>query len=364
MSFLNIPPSSKTVNVRAIDVTNDSSIPAAFFVDPVPAGKEIITCVPIYAFVIENKSLNKRIMFDLGVRKDAENHPPSLAPMVKGESGFDLTVRRGDVFDRLVEGGVDPATVDAVIWSHTHLDHIGDMAKFPSSTELVVGPGSNLKTYPTDPEATLLESYFANRKVTTLAFDGLKIGELNAFDFFGDGSLYLLDTPGHCPGHLCALARTTPTTALLLGGDACHHGGQLRPSVHLHRNLPCPGHLVQQARKSVLPETLYFETKEELEKVQSLGDFDLTSRHSPFLSIPKGPSAYHERDEALKTLEKLALFDADPDVMVMLAHDGSLIGVIDLFPANLNDWKAKGWKDKVLWAFVDKDKDGYRFGEK
>ncbi len=41
-----------------------------------------------------------------------------------------------------------------------------------------------------------------------------------AHDLYVDGSLYLLDTPGHWPGHMCALARTTPDTFILLEGTS------------------------------------------------------------------------------------------------------------------------------------------------
>ena len=54
-----------------------------------------------------------------------------------------------------------------------------------------------------------------------------KIGKFNAFDYFGDGSFYLLDVPGHAIGHMCGLVRTTPTSFLLLGADSCHFAGTL-----------------------------------------------------------------------------------------------------------------------------------------
>ena len=44
-----------------------------------------------------------------------------------------------------------------------------------------------------------------------------------AHDFFGDGSLYVLDAAGHCTGHVNVLARTSRAGAwLLLAGDAAH----------------------------------------------------------------------------------------------------------------------------------------------
>jgi glyoxylase-like metal-dependent hydrolase (beta-lactamase superfamily II) len=71
-----------------------------------------------------------------------------------------------------------------------------------------------------------------------ISFEGsntLRIGKFPAFDYFGDGSFYLLDSPGHAIGHLCGLARTTtnPPTFILMGGDICHYPGIFRPSKYL-----------------------------------------------------------------------------------------------------------------------------------
>ncbi len=92
----------------------------------------------------------------------------------------------------------------------------GDISTFPPSTELVVGPGTDLRTYPEHEDAHLIESdtalvYFlvilisipnlttvSGRKVTELSFSNatLHIADLPALDYFGDGSFYVLDTPG------------------------------------------------------------------------------------------------------------------------------------------------------------------------
>lgn len=44
----------------------------------------------------------------------------------------------------------------------------------------------------------------------------------HAIDFFRDGSLYLIDAPGHLRGHTNILARTGPQKWVYLAGDACH----------------------------------------------------------------------------------------------------------------------------------------------
>jgi glyoxylase-like metal-dependent hydrolase (beta-lactamase superfamily II) len=47
------------------------------------------------------------------------------------------------------------------VCSHWHFDHIGDMSKFPTSVNIVVGPGFKenlLPGFPLNPESALLES--------------------------------------------------------------------------------------------------------------------------------------------------------------------------------------------------------------
>lgn len=110
-------------------------------------------------------------------------------------------------------------------------DHIGAPALFPKSTALVVGPGFKKQYtpgYPTNPDAVLREDDWEGRtfREVDIKKEGgeLKIGRFWAYDYFGDGSFYLLATPGHTVGHLCGLARVTsiPDSFVLMGGDACH----------------------------------------------------------------------------------------------------------------------------------------------
>lgn len=41
-------------------------------------------------------------------------------------------------------------------------------------------------------------------------------------DLFNDGSVLIVDAPGHLPGHINLLARTSEDHHIYLGGDACH----------------------------------------------------------------------------------------------------------------------------------------------
>ncbi|KAL1904510.1 hypothetical protein Sste5344_009798 [Sporothrix stenoceras] len=76
----------------------------------------------------------------------------------------------------------------------------------------------------------MLESDWKDRELLELSFDSdLRVGQFKAIDYFNDGSLYLLDAPGHAIGHTCALARVTngdsqtQDTFVFMAGDTCHH---------------------------------------------------------------------------------------------------------------------------------------------
>lgn len=80
---------------------------------------------------------------------------------------------------------------------HAHFDHIGDVASLPSAS-LIVGPGSTVGTALAD-ELDVPVSVLEQRSVKALsrADDEWRVvGSLEGVDYFGDGSLWLLDTPG------------------------------------------------------------------------------------------------------------------------------------------------------------------------
>lgn len=164
--------------------------------------------------------------------------------------GWTIEVEK-DVSTTLKNNNVDLSSIDAIVWSHAHWDHTGDVSTFPASTKLVVGPSFQdiyLPGYPTNPDGVVLDSAFANRDLIHIDFDSsdLKIGRFRAVDYWGDGSFYLLDSPGHTVGHMCALARTTPDTFVLLGGDVCHYSGEIRPSDYM----PLPAEISPDPRAS------------------------------------------------------------------------------------------------------------------
>lgn len=229
---------------------------------------------------------------------------------------------------------------------------IGDPSTFPKSTDLVVGPGFKaqyLPGFPTKQDAPLRESWWEGRNFVEhdIASEGrgLRIGRFEALDYFGDGSFYLLHTPGHTVGHLGALARTTSDhngdTFVFMGGDACHHGGEFRPTEFLplpkelytqqleHRSVPspCPGELfLEQVHPTKNPTEPFYKPSDGINHDKALG---------------------------IWTIEGVEEFDAHDNVLVAIAHDNTFMGQVDLFPKSMNGWKERNEREKVMWRFLE-----------
>jgi len=343
---LNPPSSSSTVDVRLIDTTSYGKGSAQIILDPHINGHDFMQ-FPCFSFLITNSKGNK-ILFDLGIRKDFKTGlPPVVRDRISGDKPlFEVTVER-NVYEILDEDnaklGFSSKDIEAVIFSHHHWDHVGDITTFPSTTDLVIGPGFKgqyLPGYPTNPDSPLLDADFEGRNVREIDLDSFKlmIGRCPAYDYFGDGSFYLLSTPGHTVGHICGLARTTPDTFVFMGGDCCHHGGEFRPTEYL----PLPKEVSPGSNKK------YFASAcPGAYMVEHVHPFKSATR--PFYDVARGFS--HDHDEAVRSIGKLQEFDASDDVLMCIAHDMTLVGNVDFYPKTMNDWKAKGHKKQVMWNF-------------
>ncbi|KAF8601758.1 hypothetical protein BDV93DRAFT_584809 [Ceratobasidium sp. AG-I] len=347
---LNIPPSNATIKISVIDSgTRLGGLPSSLFFDPQIKGHKLLYGLS-YSFLLEHEPSNSKLIFDLGISKDWMNTPPATTISVAKilvDSKWEIRVEKS-ISEVLTEHNVPLESINSVILSHWHWDHIGDPHLFPSTTSLTVGPGfkqAMTPGYPTNPESPIPERAYKDREFVEITFEGgLKLGQFRALDYFGDGSFYLLDSPGHAVGHLSGLARTTPDTFVFLGGDVCHHGGQMRPTEYLPlpelinpnpfdpaAAFPCPGS--------------YF--------------LEVHPNHSatePFYHVSNGGGSI-DPPEAQKSLEKLWDFDGYDNVFTIIAHDQTLLDVLEFFPTSLNDWKAKGLREKGIWQFLGDFKD-------
>ena len=137
--------------------------------------------------------------------------PDAVAAMPNGLAPADpraVTWKRPKTLaTQLEQLGVKPSDIKAIAVSHTHPDHIGNVEMFPDAMLYVQ------KAEYEWPGANNTPRFKPEHPVTKLEGDR---------DIFGDGSLVVLSTPGHTPGHQSLLVKLPKTGELVLSGDAVH----------------------------------------------------------------------------------------------------------------------------------------------
>jgi glyoxylase-like metal-dependent hydrolase (beta-lactamase superfamily II) len=135
----------------------------------------------------------------------------AIAAMPNGQAPADPRMthwRRPQTLASQLEAlGVKPADIKYLAISHTHPDHIGNVEMFPQAMLLVQ------KAEYDWPNPLGVGRFKPEHPVTKLEGD---------HDVFGDGSVIIMATPGHTPGHQSLLVKLPNTGALLLSGDAVH----------------------------------------------------------------------------------------------------------------------------------------------
>lgn len=165
LPLLMITPQSLTYVLAVIDTTSwISGLPTNVFFEPPIRGYDELS-VPSYSFLIEHPS-GRKLLFDLGVRKDWENLSPATAGLVARFGPAKLEAKKG-VREQLEEHGVHGSSIEGIIWSHWHFDHTGDPSTFDAHTALIVGPGFKealVPGYPANQDSVILESDYAGRE--------------------------------------------------------------------------------------------------------------------------------------------------------------------------------------------------------
>lgn len=117
---------------------------------------------------------------------------------------------------QLGEIGLTPGQIGRVGISHHHFDHIGQLPALPDAT-LLIGRG-DWKIVTGDDAPEFLGPAFAQ----WVSGDGDVEPIAGDYDVFGDGSVVMLSTPGHTPGHHSLLVRLADAGPILLTGDLAH----------------------------------------------------------------------------------------------------------------------------------------------
>ncbi|MGO9932239.1 MAG: N-acyl homoserine lactonase family protein [Steroidobacteraceae bacterium] len=156
------------------------------------------------------------LLWDTGVPEATLNDPRGWSTLPK------LIVYHLDksLTDQLAEIGLKPGDIDRVAISHTHGDHIGNMALFPDSTVVLQRAEYTWIHSPNGPNDNVNQLMALARTLLGTP-KNLRLIDGDT-DVFGDGSVTLVSTPGHTPGHQSLLVHLRNSGFIILSGDVVH----------------------------------------------------------------------------------------------------------------------------------------------
>jgi len=133
------------------------------------------------------------------------------------QPGSNPNAPKVSLLDQLAQLNIKPEQVKFVGISHFHADHTGQLGSLPNAT-LLIGEREWAALTAPKPMAGANVAAF-----TPWISGGSKVEpQATDKDVFGDGTVVILRTPGHTPGHQALLVRLQEKGPVILSGDAAH----------------------------------------------------------------------------------------------------------------------------------------------
>lgn len=192
--------------------------PITGLIPSLPKDKERQITIPVSMWVIDHpKGL---VVFDTGnnVGMIGDACKSYWAP---GNCDFlKPSQKREDVIDeQLKKIGYSADKVKVVVTSHSHLDHIGNVEMFPKAIHVLQKKELYQAWFPekfqgrTSPGSFVMADIDNTREFNFLELEG-------DYDLFGDGTVWILSTPGHTLGHQSMKVKLGSGKTLIMSQDA------------------------------------------------------------------------------------------------------------------------------------------------
>jgi glyoxylase-like metal-dependent hydrolase (beta-lactamase superfamily II) len=137
-------------------------------------------------------------------------------PIFETMKGYEAQVKFKSLRGELANIGVTPGMITYLAISHSHWDHVGNANDYAGSTWLARKAEYDVMFAPgVTPDARA--TYAALEHSPHIHYiDG-------DYDVFGDGSVVLMSTPGHTPGHQSLYVKLAKTGGVVVSGDLYHY---------------------------------------------------------------------------------------------------------------------------------------------
>lgn len=153
---------------------------------------------------------NGDLLWDTGLPDAIHDQPDGVT-----QPPFHVTMPK-TLKGQLAELGLTPEDIELLALSHSHFDHVGNANDYAGSTWIVERAEY---TFMFSDKARANEQNFAAYS----ALENAEKVEIDGdWDVFGDGSIRIISTPGHTPGHASLLINLKNSGPVLLSGDLYH----------------------------------------------------------------------------------------------------------------------------------------------
>ena len=127
---------------------------------------------------------------------------------------------RADVIDaQLKKLGYSVDQVKVVVTSHTHLDHVGNIAMFPKALHVMQKKELYQGWWPEKFQGRAVNgSFVLNDIASAREYNYMELA--GDYDLFGDGSVMILSTPGHTLGHQSMKVKLASGKTMIITQDA------------------------------------------------------------------------------------------------------------------------------------------------
>jgi N-acyl homoserine lactone hydrolase len=151
------------------------------------------------------------LMFDAGAVADG-HFKGDGSPVVEG-----IVSATKPLLPQLAAAGYSPRAITYFALSHFHSDHTANANEFANATWIVQQAERDFM-FADSPQGIIQPaSYAALRNAPTKILDNAD------FDVFGDGSVVVMATPGHTPGHQVVAVKLANRGTVVLAGDLYHY---------------------------------------------------------------------------------------------------------------------------------------------
>ena len=150
------------------------------------------------------------LMFDVGAVQDS--HFKDGAPVTEGIMSASKPLK-----PQLAAAGYSPSDITYLAMSHYHSDHTANANDFASAT-WIVQKAERDYMLADKPQGIIQPAHYS-----ALRNSKTRILNNEDHDVFGDGSVIVLSTPGHTPGHQVVFVRLAKRGGVVLGGDLYHY---------------------------------------------------------------------------------------------------------------------------------------------